>query len=375
MLLKNDIFPERIDLSTRAVNALHKAGYNSFSKCANITFGELLDTRNIGIKTANEIFNTFDSFRKKCNEHQLLKITLPGSFYDKRKHKYFINLLAIPVSKIKLSVRAMRVLKKTKTQSMLELVQSDAGKILQIRGCGVKTIREIGDFLKHLELQPGKRPDDGLVRDVKKHMAEREAGGILEDFSRDYPDKYDLLTKVKAVNFTVSRIKFYKDCFRAYKELGTLESVGKQRGLTRERVRQILEQGTRLGLFNYARKEPLCFSKNKIIKSFSKHLSICGVSRANGISEARLRRMLAFHKITGKELAALRLSVTRNRCMEFFRRIVAKSGHSPSSSELQKKKKTRNLYTRITVLWGSMDAFRKELRISKPAYRRIRKNL
>src|SRR4249919_1059685 len=38
---------------------------------------------------------------------------------------------------------------------------------------------------------------------------------------------------------------------KLYKELGTLEAVGKHVGLTRERVRQLLAKGRDMGLFEY----------------------------------------------------------------------------------------------------------------------------
>ena len=49
---------------------------------------------------------------------------------------------------------------------------------------------------------------------------------------------------------TIEQTK-YKQIYKDYEELGTLQLVGDKHELTRERVRQILAKGTSKGLFKY----------------------------------------------------------------------------------------------------------------------------
>lgn len=366
MSTNTDAIIDESILSVRAVNALRKAGYKSLSECVNLKLDELLNIKNIGKKTANEIFNSLNSFEKKYNQYQLQKMSSYNSFFDKGKYGYWVNVLAIPISKIKLSVRATHILKKTKTQSLLDLIQEDSDSLLRIRDCGKKTIQEIVDFLRQLDLRLGERLDDSLIQDVKSYMTTKKEDEILIDFRNSYPDKYDILNKAKVNNFDASRIKFYRNCFRVYQEGGTLEYVAKQMHLTRERIRQILTKGTQLGLFNYTRRDYHYVDKSKIIEDFSKYLSLNAVARANSITSRYLKRILTAYKITEKDLEALRLRLRKNKCIEFYRIVEAELGHPPTTTELQNRRGWRYLPIKIARIWGSIDAFREELCIPKP---------
>lgn len=59
------------------------------------------------------------------------------------------------------------------------------------------------------------------------------------------PNLIDLRNKPSA------QLERLQTIYNLYKQLGTLEAVGKQIGVTRERVRQLLAQGDRIGLFEY----------------------------------------------------------------------------------------------------------------------------
>lgn len=366
MLLNGDISIDESLLSARAVNALRKLGYSTLSECINLGVEDLLKIRDIGKKTANEIYDTVNSFKRKYHQYQFQKINSRESFFDKERHEYWINVLAIPISKVNLSVRAMHILKKTRAQSLLELIQKKPDRILRTRDCGEKTIREIIGFLRQIDLQLGERLDEGLIRDVKSYRATKKEDEILSDFKQCYPEKYDILNKAKVNNFDASRIKFYMSCFHSYQEGGTLEYVAKKMNLTRERIRQILTKGTQLGLFNYTRRDYHYVDKSKIIDDFSKYLSLSAVAKANRITSSYLKRMLTAYKITEKDLGIIRENSEKNKCIQLYGKIEAELGHYPTTTELQNKRGWRYLSMKISRLWGSIDTFREELQIPKP---------
>lgn len=151
-----------------------------------------------------------------------------------------------------------------------------------------------------------------------------------------------------------------------YKEHGTLEAVGREMGLTRERVRQLLVKGSRLGLFEY---KPFTFPyvpKEKLIADYTHFLSLSKVAQINKISPSYLRKLMTAYSITHNELDFCAKEARKARCVEQYNRIMDKLGHHPTTTELQATSEGHTLHTRINRLWGSIDAFRQELNIPKP---------
>jgi hypothetical protein len=158
--------------------------------------------------------------------------------------------------------------------------------------------------------------------------------------------------------------------YNLYKQFGTLEAVGKQVGVTRERVRQLLTQGDRIGLFQYNPREYPFVSKEKIIEDYKKTLNLSRVAQFNNISTDYLGRLLTAYSISEQQLADYRLEGKRAKCIEEYICMVQSIGHHLSSGELQSHPTGRGLCARINRFWGSIKTFREELNI--PAPRRIR---
>jgi DNA polymerase/3'-5' exonuclease PolX len=307
ILADTDILIDYSLLSVRAVNALRDAGYVTLSECAKLDFEDLLKIKNIGKKTANEILVLTDSIRNQG---------LDKEFFLANKYEYWIKVLALPISKINLSVRTRHVLEKIKALSLLEIVQKRADDILKIRDCGRKTIKEIEDFLKQLDLYLGKSPEIKLIQDVKRYRSTKTDNEILDDFKNNYPNEYNNLKKNQISKLDPARMKFYNECFRAYLEGGTLKSVACKMKLTRERIRQILVKGTQLGLFNYTGRDYSFIEKNKIVEDYSRYLSLRLVAKANDITVNYLKQLLTAYKITDVDLQKIREVAGRKKCIE-----------------------------------------------------------
>ncbi len=156
---------------------------------------------------------------------------------------------------------------------------------------------------------------------------------------------------------------------RLYQQKGTLAGVGKEVGLTRERVRQLLNNGESLGLFEYKKPEDLflpSIPKEKLIEDYKNLLQFKLVAKSNGISLHRFYQMVKYYQITPKEFEAIRIGGHRLRSILQYYSFARKSGFHPSTAELQKTGKGRYLSCKITKLWGSIHSFRKELQIPSP---------
>lgn len=110
------------------------------------------------------------------------------------------------------------------------------------------------------------------------------------------PNLIDLRNKPSA------QLERLQTIYNLYKQLGTLEAVGKQIGVTRERVRQLLAQGDRIGLFEYNPREYPFVSKEKIIEDYKKTFTLSRVARLNNISTTYLCRLLTAYSITEQQL-------------------------------------------------------------------------
>lgn len=364
--MHEDIYINTDILSVRAVNALRKAGYKTLSECISITIFDLLKMRNVGNRTAKEILNTIESYKRKNHQSSLEDASSKGALDSSKIREYRLKILSIPISKINLSARAMHVLNRMKVITILDLAQKKIADILRVKNCGKKTLKEIDDFLRQLDLQLGEKTENALAHDVQLYISGISEDQILNDFKQKYPGKYDILKKVRACTFDASKIKFYKSCFHAYQEGGTLKHAAKRKHLTKERIRQILIKGTELGLFNYVGREYPYIEKNKILNDYSTHLSLGTVAKINGIKSSYFKRLLTAYEITDKDLKIIKERSKKNRCIELYRKIETELGHSPTTTELQNKDGGHYLSMKISHLWGSIDAFREELQIPKP---------
>jgi hypothetical protein len=189
---------------------------------------------------------------------------------------------------------------------------------------------------------------------VSKFLAGKVAAALRA------PNIIDLVNKPSA------RIERLQNIFDLYKQVGTLEAVGEQVGLTRQRIRQLLVQGDRMGLFKYIPYEYPFVSKEKIIEDYKKTTSFSRVARLNNIPTTYLHKLLTAYSITQEELADFRVEGRRARCIEQYDYLVDAAGHHLTTTELQSTSKGHSLHNRINKLWGAIDAFREACNIPKP---------
>lgn len=153
---------------------------------------------------------------------------------------------------------------------------------------------------------------------------------------------------------------------RLYEEKGTLSAVGRELGITRERVRQLLVQGARLGLFDYLPRAYPVVPKAKLVDDYLTHLNLNNVARANNTSLSIIKKLLTAYGISNKELKSLRKEGQKARCVKEYHLITQQLGHHPTTTEIQRRKAWKYLDRKINKLWGSIDGFRTELSVPKP---------
>ncbi len=161
---------------------------------------------------------------------------------------------------------------------------------------------------------------------------------------------------------------------RLYDTSNSLTEVGKQLGLTRERIRQILERGNNYGIIEY--KPPVLkgfddlvkkLKKEEITKQFIKYGSkkrlLNSMKNKYKISQQYLDALIKLYDI---DIEYLTLLYKKNRCFSEYKEMVQEIGFHPTTTIMARRSKWRSLWARIGRLWGDVDAFRKEFGIPIP---------
>ncbi|MFQ5579392.1 MAG: hypothetical protein ACE5FZ_02170 [Nitrospiria bacterium] len=216
----------------------------------------------------------------------------------------------------------------------------DLLKVASKLGVSPSTIRKIIE----------RRPISRYI-EVKVHSAFRSDPHLTS-----VPEKPSTIDKMMEAN-------------RLYQESGTLKSVGKKIGLSRERVRQLLTKGSAMGLFKYQPVKKLLIPKEKILSDYRKYLKLNMVAKENNISLPYLQQLRTTYKIHGQELADVRADSWRQQCIETYHSIAHKLGHYPTTTELQRMSEGRYLQAKIRRLWGSFSSFRRALILQGPKHK------
>jgi ribosomal protein S14 len=105
-----------------------------------------------------------------------------------------------------------------------------------------------------------------------------------------------------------------RQAYELYKSHGTLEAVGRQLNLSRERVRQLINRGVAYGVIpaepHYTRaSRPFPFSsREEFLAAYRKTPSMCRLVQNLHISKQRLKRFCRAHAILRRDLESMRRS-------------------------------------------------------------------
>lgn len=159
-----------------------------------------------------------------------------------------------------------------------------------------------------------------------------------------------------------------------YDQLGTLEEVAKILNITRERVRQLLNNGERHNLFRYELTRKKQFKD--LISRISKEDFINAINLSNknyqSIAEVLHINFNEYCKLVkhyGFDLKDYRVQASYKRYLDRYSQIVEYLGHHPSTTEMLSRSDWRSTSAGISRLWGGFRNFRKEYGIERPRIR------
>lgn len=176
-----------------------------------------------------------------------------------------------------------------------------------------------------------------------------------------------------------NRQELIQKMFDRYQEYKTLEKVAGEFGYTRERVRQYLVLGNKIGIINYKpfnreNFKSLCrqVSRDDLIELLEKYGAVRRIGEKTNISIAHLNRLF---KIYDLDVSDLRKNYLKKQILKEYKELVLSlAGKHPSTYDLLSIKNGRNLWAKISRNWGTFQQFRKEQNIElsrKPRRKKI----
>ncbi|MCX6733034.1 MAG: winged helix-turn-helix transcriptional regulator [Candidatus Roizmanbacteria bacterium] len=154
---------------------------------------------------------------------------------------------------------------------------------------------------------------------------------------------------------------------KQYDEIGSLQGVARKIGLSKERVRQLLEKGNKFGLFSYVSIPKLKFkqlteilTKDELIKQINSK-TIIEICNKYNITLEKYFKLKKLYKIDAQ---VYRHNAKQEKYYNQYLEVFNQLGHHPTTTELSKKKEWRNLWHCILTNWGSMENFRFQYQIT-----------
>jgi len=223
----------------------------------------------------------------------------------------------------------------------------------------------IGFPKKDTHLQKPSLEDKFILRESRsRESSNKEEQGTLV-YVGIHKDNNKIPNK-KLRKLSNSKIDFSKTVFQLYKKYGTLEKVGREVGLTRERIRQILVIGNKYGLFEYPIKKDLIsypflvkYYKNKeeLLNELSDCLKKDEMLKTLNIDKTNFNRLLEHFNLNIRDV---QIYSKKKKLKIQYDEYVEKIGYHPRTTEMRKNKEPRNIWAKITRYWGSMANFRQE---------------
>lgn len=254
---------ESFPLSTRTANCCRVANVDTIGALTALSSTDILGWRNAGTKTLFEVRRLLASIGLQLNDDEAHARVLDKRFADNRKTIYLATAsdalkksLVCYVKDLALSVRARNVITRFPTVYLGELAQLTYAQIAEAKDAGKRTVNEIANALLNYGLALGTSIPDWsgeqahslqmLFQDDIAAQSREDARKLLSSIGPNPTVlEEELFRFARALETERNAQILVKLWGWSGQAPRTLDSVGKEFGLTRERVRQIEKRALR----------------------------------------------------------------------------------------------------------------------------------
>lgn len=356
-------------LSARSYHALEARGVEKIRDLLKYdSLQKLLEIKNIGGKSALEILYIICRLKAANEELSLFEKEPLISLSELRDCPIFSNgilpnttvvlnpkLEEHRIESLRLSPRCMRCLKSENIENLSQLLNTYPQQLLRHNNFGLRSLKEL---------------QTSLFNFLKWNMDEYLS---FSAFTRTV--KKNELVRPKTLHRLVRERKKRQKAIevkKLYDTLGTYETVARALGITRERVRQILEDAAeREWLFHETKHDQKRkfltdrLPKEKFVTELLAHGSIQKLAKRLGMKANNIKELANQYNV---DVSELRERYLIKKVLRQYEEMVNELGYHPTTTVMQRNKKWRSLNSRICHIWGSMNNFRREfgLPIQRP---------
>lgn len=324
---------ENFNLSNRTLNFLKRNNIKNINDILNYGAENFLYLRNFGQKSYKEVLNLLSGHCKlQKKDKKINSDEIRDSLSNEVLNLNIKDLLSAGY----ISVRTFNCLNRKNLTTIEKILKFGIENLINIRDFGEKCLAEI----------------EGLFKEENKFEE------ILSPGKKYRRSDLDISSK------EISRILKIKKISEAYKRLGTLEKVGKEFNVTRERVRQILKRAEDLGVIDPVIKHKIPYEEK--IKKICTESLLKDLKELSSLTKVSIKYNLPLRIIkekienSGFNIDEILIERKKLKTNKEYLELVNILDHHPTTSEMENDDKFRVLYNRILRYWGTMNIFRTE---------------
>ncbi|UCB57564.1 MAG: hypothetical protein JSV30_02985 [Candidatus Omnitrophota bacterium] len=361
-----------LNLSTRTRNVLNREKIYFVHQLKNLKVIDVFNWKNLGILSIEDLRNELERAEAKLSKRQSLK--------TKSIDKEITDIKLFPSEtclskkdKLKAAINKHVALLNLDQRCLVSEISSSYKEERR------KDVKELTKFLKkNYSIHKTAKLLNVSALNLRKLLCHEYNCNSMHLLKKKLKIKR---TKRTIDKKKLERLRMTKEI---YDKCHTLQKTADELHITRERVRQLLRKGEKLGLFKYElykqkkREQERGESRNKLkdlmnnydrislINEIKMLISPSKICMKLNIAKDDFDRLLKHFNIDYQEYQRL---ARLGQCLAQYSLIVDTLGHHPTTTEMCSRKHWRGIWSKIDRYWGSIDKFRKEFGIEKPKFK------
>jgi len=203
---------QHLNFSVRTYNCLNRAGINTLKDLTNKTYEEIIELRNLGSRSVDEIMSTINKLGVTLKETSQVEDDLINKYIDGN-----IEASDITIYDMDFSVRAMNCLRHSELKTLEDLINTSEEEIMGIKNMGKVTFKEIQNKLQKIQmLKEQAMKEETKINEEQESNDNLETEEIIEENDNEVSDRLieNILNKQQTIaeqQKEINRLKSQKE--------------------------------------------------------------------------------------------------------------------------------------------------------------------